>query len=71
MFDSMVLPLLLYGCEIWGYENVDIFNSVQINFKKATPIFMLYGELGRTSIELTIYRKMLCYWARIISGKQS
>ena len=31
LFDSMVLPLLLYGCEIWGYEKVDIFNSVQIN----------------------------------------
>ena len=59
MFDSMVLPLLLYGCEIWGYEKVDIFNSVQINFlrhiipvKKATPIFLLYGELGRMPIEL-------------------
>ena len=78
MFDSMVLPLLLYGCEIWGYEKVDIFNSVQKNFlrhiipvKKATPIFMLYGELGRMPIELTIYRIMVCYWARLISGKES
>ena len=66
----MVLPLLLYGCKIWGYEKVDIFNSVQINVlrhiivvKKATPMFMLYGELGRMSIELTIYRRMVCYWA--------
>ena len=32
LFDSMVLPILLYGCEIWGYENNDIYNSVQINF---------------------------------------
>ena len=76
MFDSMVLPLILYGCKICGYEKVDIFNSVQINFirhiipvKKATPIVMLYGELGRMPIEL--YRRMVCYWARLISGKQS
>ena len=32
MFDSIVLPILLYGCEVWGYEKIDIFNSVQINF---------------------------------------
>ena len=74
MFDSMVLPLLLYGYKIWGYEKVYIFNSVQINFlrhiipvKKATPIFMLYGELGRMPIELTLYRRMVCYWARLIT----
>ena len=61
MFDSVVLPLLLYGCEIWRYENVDIFNSVQINVlrqtipvKKAKPIFMRYGELGRMPVELII-----------------
>ena len=69
---SMVLPLLLYGCEILGYEKVYIFNSVQINFlrhiipvKKATPIFMLYGELRRMHIELTIYRRLVCYWVRV------
>ena len=78
MFDSMVLPLLLYRCEIWGYEKVDIFNFVQINFqrhiipvKKAAPIVMLYGELRRMLIEVTIYRRIVCYWARLISGKQS
>ena len=55
----MVLPLLLYGCEVWGYENVDIFNSVQIHFlrhvipvTKTTAICMLCGELGRMPIEL-------------------
>jgi hypothetical protein len=78
MFDSMILPILLYGCEIWGYENNDIYNSVQINFirhilpvKKGTPFFMLYGELGRMPVELIIHRRMICYWARVISGKQS
>ena len=66
------------GCEIWGYEKVDVFNPVEINFlrliipvKKATQIFMLYVELGRMPIKLTIYRRMVCYWARLISGKQS
>lgn len=24
LFDKVVTPVLLYGCEIWGFENVDI-----------------------------------------------
>jgi len=39
--------------------------------KKATPFFMLFGELGRLPIELIIYRRMVCYWARLLSGKNS
>ena len=25
LVDTMVAPVLLYGCEVWGYENNDIF----------------------------------------------
>ena len=32
LFDSIVLPIMLYGCEIWGHEKIDICNSVQVNF---------------------------------------
>ena len=32
LFDSIVLPIMLYGCEIWGHEKIDICNSVQIHF---------------------------------------
>lgn len=78
MFESMVLPILLYGCEVWGYGKNDICDAVQINFfrhilptKKSTPLFMLYGELGKVPVELNIHRRMVCYWARLISGKQS
>ena len=28
----MVLPILLYGCEIWGYENIDIIESIYVYF---------------------------------------
>ena len=24
LFESCVAPILLYGCEVWGYENTDI-----------------------------------------------
>ena len=32
LFDSCVEPILLYGCEVWGYENVDILEKVHTNF---------------------------------------
>ena len=28
LFDSCVAPILLYGCEVWGYENTDIIEKV-------------------------------------------
>ena len=31
---------------------------------------MLFGELGRLPVEIIIYRRMICYWARLLSGKQ-
>ena len=32
---------------------------------------MLFGELGRLPVELIIYSRMVGYWARLLSGKQS
>ena len=24
--DNLILPILLYGCKLWGYENMEIFS---------------------------------------------
>ena len=32
LFDSCVEPILLYGYEVWGYENVDILEKVHTKF---------------------------------------
>ena len=73
----MVIPILLYGCEIWGYENIDIIDSIHISFlrhilpvKKGTQLFMLYGELGRKPLGLIFQQRIIGFWARIISNKQ-
>ena len=34
LFDSLVLPILLYGSEIWGYENHENFEKLQRKFCK-------------------------------------
>ena len=30
LFNSCVAPILLYGCEVWGYENADIIEKKYI-----------------------------------------
>lgn len=30
----IVVPVLLYGCEIWGYENIEVIESVHLKFLK-------------------------------------
>lgn len=44
---------LMYGCEILGFENVDIIERVhlkflktELNLRSTTPNFMMYGETG-------------------------
>jgi hypothetical protein len=32
MFDKTILPILLYGSEIWGFENIDIIERVHLHF---------------------------------------
>ena len=54
LFDKVVLPVLLYSCEKWGYENIDVIERVHVRFlkhilnlKSSTCSFMVYGETGR------------------------
>ena len=75
-FDKLVKPILLYGCEIWGSGNNDIFEKVHLKFfkiiihlKATTPNCMIYGELGRYPLDVDIkHRNILC-WSKLITGK--
>jgi len=73
LFDHTIVPILTYGCEIWGYENLDIIERVHREFlrkitmsRKSTPSYMLYGELGRYPLHVTIYSKMIGFWSRTL-----
>ena len=69
----MVLPVLLYGCEIWGYSNIeDIelfyrdFLKSTLRLNKQTPNCMVYGEVGRKPIRITIEIRMINYWLQLV-----
>ena len=77
LFDSMIVPILLYGSEVTDFENSDIlerlctkFYKIILNVKKSTPNCILYGELGRYAISIQINSRMIGFWQRIVNGKQ-
>ena len=78
LFDHTVMPILTYGSEIWGFENTDSIEKVHNDFlrkitrsKRSTPMYMVYAELGRHPISLDINCRMISFWTKIITGKQS
>ena len=78
LFDKMIMPILLYGCEIWGYANLDKIEIFYRKFLKfvltlndQTTNCMVYGESGRTPLSLTIKSRMVCFWHKLSVGNNN
>lgn len=78
IFDHTVVPILLYGSEIWGFENTEIIEKLHNEFlrkitglRKSTPIYILQAELGRYPLKINIKIRMLNYWFSVVNGKQN
>ena len=61
LFDQTIVPILLYGCEFYGFENIYLMEKNHLDFlksilklKKSTPNVMVYGEFGRYPLEIII-----------------
>ena len=71
-----MLPVLTYGCEIWGSRKFDCLEKVLLKFCKgllgvppsATTAAVL-GELGRFPIWMTTQLRVINYWMRSKLGK--
>ena len=75
LFDKMILPILLYGCEIWGFENIEPieifyrkFLRYVLHLKVQTTSCMIYGEAGKTPLRLKIKSRMVCFWHKVTTG---
>ena len=75
LYEKCVIPVLLYGSEIWGWANlreIEIFhrNFLRMVLKtfKFTPNCMLYGESGCTDMDTKITSRMINFWAKLNNG---
>ena len=75
LFQKLVIPVLLYGCELYGYENIEIIERLQLEYlkyilglKPSTPNVMVYGETGYHLI-IHVKCRIIAYWASILCSK--
>ncbi len=75
LYDKTVLPIMLYGCEIWGFGNNNILETVFLKFckyllglKNSTPNCMVYGEVGCYPVSVHIKVRMIVYWLKLCSS---
>ncbi|MCG8429684.1 MAG: hypothetical protein MJA29_00695, partial [Candidatus Omnitrophica bacterium] len=73
LFDETISPILLYGSEVWGYEDMKLLETIHLKYckyllklKKTTPSCMVYGETGRYPMELFVKCRMVNFWCRLI-----
>ena len=73
LFDSQVQPILLYGAEVWGFDNAAIFCEKVYLFalKKFLGVSLktlndlVYGETNRYSLQIISVVKCIRYWLRL------
>jgi hypothetical protein len=53
LFDSLITPILVYSCEVWGFENKQGIEKMHLqyckrilNLRSSTPNFVVFGEIG-------------------------
>jgi len=73
LFDAQVMPILLYGAEIWGYKKYDQLERIHLFACKRflhvvdkTPNDAVYGELGQYPVWITAITRMIKYWFRLL-----
>ena len=74
LFDILVKPILLYGCEVWATEIVKIhlrFCKYVLQVNKSTCSNLVYGELGVTPLVLHAKSRMIMFWARIYKSSST
>ena len=76
LFDSIIVPILKYGCEVCGFGNLKMIekctqissNIIILNVKQGTPHSMLYGELGRFPLYIVINKSSVVVFGIIYSS---
>ena len=74
LFHNLVLPIVLYGAEIWAYEDLEKLDKFHLKFLRyvlklniSTPIPMIYGETGEIPISIYAKSRMVGYLSKMLN----
>ena len=64
IFDSQILPILIYGSEIWSTESEIVLECVQqlLGIKPQTSMLTVYGETSHFPLVLRQRLNVVKYW---------
>lgn len=72
LFDKLILPILNYGGEVWGFSKAESIERVHLQFCKQllgvkiqTQNDFIYGELGRMPVRNLRLSSIIRYWLKI------
>ncbi len=75
LFDKLVLPILNYSGEVWGFAKSNQIERVHLKFCKrllgvkiSTQNDFIYGELGRMSMRAGRLYNIIKYWFKILGS---
>lgn len=76
VMDTKIIPMMIYGCEVWGKSDFERVERVLSNLYRRllyvpqnTSVAFVRGELGRYPICATIFPRMIRYWLNAIEAK--
>ena len=78
LFDSLIVPIILYGSEVWGIYNYKIVDKIHLRFcryllgvSQQTPNYAVYGELGRFPLYILAKERSVNFFLKMKQNPQS
>ena len=76
LYDKLVLPVVYYNCEIWGFHAAREVERTHLLFCKnilklnsRTADYLIYGELGGYPLKLNRHYCIIKYWLNVVNSK--
>ena len=72
IINTIVKPILLFGCKVFCFANISSLESFYLSLlkkilvvRKSTPSYMVYGEVGCRPLRFEVRERACSFWLRI------
>ena len=78
LFDKLIVPILCYGADVWGFIQSPAIERVHFCFLKTilrvktdTPNDLVYAELDRQTLRTKRLVQIINYWFKILTSQDT